>query len=137
MVRAKVWSQNIFLAIDGPGGFEVEHRVERIAWVAVLLEYSVPELGPLVDKHVSGGTKVVHHAGVDIQQEVLGDLDVRSLVSTSSRLWSEGTVSVQTVRSINADLGVVEHVSVRHVSVHVGPRGGDQDVDRPDVGPAT
>ena len=76
LVGAKIWSQNIFLAIDGPDGFEIEHWIKWIARVSVLLKHSVAELGPLVDKNVSGGTKVVHHAGVDIQQEVLSDLDV-------------------------------------------------------------
>ena len=103
----------------------------------MLFKHPVPELGPLVDEHVAWWTEVVGHAGVDVHQEVLGHLDVRSLISASSGLWREGAVTVQTIGNINTDLGVVKHVSIRHVGVNIGPRGWDQDVDGPDVGPAT
>ena len=53
MVSAKVWSEDILLPIDSPDCFVVEHRIERIPRVAVLLVHSIPELAPLVNKHVT------------------------------------------------------------------------------------
>ena len=59
MVATEVRCENILLTIDSPDSLVIEHWIQWIPGVAVLLKHSIPELAPLVHKHVTGGTKIL------------------------------------------------------------------------------
>ena len=78
LVSTKVWCENVLLAIDRPDCLVIEHGVERVPRVTVLLKNSVPEFAPLVYKHVTGWTEILLKAvAIQTQQHVLGDLEYR------------------------------------------------------------